>query len=384
MNRNRQIMAGILCVAFVLSTTAPIFSQQRQPAPVPEVVVLQGEKVQEPELTPKPPAGEVMVFRHEKVQGPEGAAIQHPGDDAFFFIASEMSFDGKLVKGAPYSAQAVTETIQTLGDGNRIVNKATATVYRDSEGRTRREQTLRAIGPFATGEEPPQTIFISDPVAGTSYMLDAKSHVARKTSTYRFNYKIAGPAELKVPAPPAAPGEPAAPPAAPEPGTARAKVMLRTATVGVGDGEMTAERVPGGDFVMSAPRVAGTAGMVMEFHGSEHKNVKSETLGKQAMEGVQAEGTRTTVTIAAGEIGNERPIEIISERWYSPELQTVVMTRHNDPRFGETVYRLTNINRSEPAKALFEVPADFTVKEGPAMAPGVGPVRVRTRKPIDE
>ena len=136
-----------------------------------------------------------------------------PGsEDAFYFVNSEMGFDGRLVKGAPYSAQAVTEMTQILGDGNRIVNKSTASIYRDSEGRTRREQTLRAIGPFATGGEPPQTIFISDPVAGTSYMLDARTHVARKTSSFRFEYKIAGPGEgIKTPAPADGVPQPAGP-----------------------------------------------------------------------------------------------------------------------------------------------------------------------------
>jgi TonB family protein len=88
----------------------------------------------------------------------------------------------------------------------------------------------------------------------------------------------------------------------------------------------------------------------------------TESLGKQTIEGVEAEGTRTTVTFPAGMMGNERPINIVSERWYSPELQTVVMTKHSDPRFGETSYRLTNINRSEPARTLFEVPSDYTLK----------------------
>jgi TonB family protein len=99
----------------------------------------------------------------------------------------------------------------------------------------------------------------------------------------------------------------------------------------------------------------------------------SESLGKQNVEGVEAEGTRSTVTIPAGEIGNERPIEIVNERWYSNELQTVVMTRHADPRFGESSYRLTNIDRREPAKSLFEVPVDYTVKGGPGgRGEGVG------------
>jgi hypothetical protein len=68
----------------------------------------------------------------------------------------------------------------------------------------------------------------------------------------------------------------------------------------------------------------------------------------------------------------------VSERWYSAELQTVVMTRHSDPRFGENSYRLTNISRSEPARTLFEVPGDFAIKEAP-LTPG--PMRMRMKKP---
>jgi TonB family protein len=102
--------------------------------------------------------------------------------------------------------------------------------------------------------------------------------------------------------------------------------------------------------------------------GWRNEVAKAESLGKQNVEGVEAEGTRSTVTIPVGEIGNERPIEIVNERWYSPELETVVMSRHSDPRIGESSYRLTNIDRSEPAKSLFEVPADYTLKSGPAMA----------------
>jgi hypothetical protein len=111
------------------------------------------------------------------------------------------------------------------------------------------------------------------------------------------------------------------------------------------------------------------AGVSMAWVGPQNRNAQTESLGKQNIEGVEAEGTRTTVTIPAGEIGNERPIEIVSERWYSDELQTVVMSRHSDPRFGENSYRLTNISRTEPARSLFEIPSDYTVKEGPIHKP---------------
>jgi hypothetical protein len=100
------------------------------------------------------------------------------------------------------------------------------------------------------------------------------------------------------------------------------------------------------------------------FSWSGEAEVNQEQLGTQTIEGVAAEGTRVTFTIPAGKIGNDRPIVTVNERWYSPELQTVVLTKNSDPRMGETTYRLTNIDRSEPDPSLFQVPADYTVDEG--------------------
>jgi hypothetical protein len=93
------------------------------------------------------------------------------------------------------------------------------------------------------------------------------------------------------------------------------------------------------------------------------KSTQREDLGQQAIEGVNASGTRTSTEIAAGAIGNEQPIKIVSEQWYSPDLQVLVLTKHADPRVGETTYRLTNIVRAEPAHSFFELPPDYTLKE---------------------
>src|SRR4051794_9714389 len=139
----------------------------------------------------------VVLTRQRVMQEPQDPQSPLPPDN-FVFIGTEMNFDGELVKGAPYSAQAVTENIQTLSDGNRIVNKTTASVFRDSEGRTRREHTLTALGPFANGGEPSQTISISDPVAGVNYALDPHTKTARKMMPMRFQFKLAGPGETRV------------------------------------------------------------------------------------------------------------------------------------------------------------------------------------------
>jgi hypothetical protein len=275
------------------------------------------------------------------------------GDNTFVFVSSEMSIDGKLVKGAPYSAQAINESVQTLAGGNRIVRQNTSTVYRDSEGRTRREQTISMVGGFAASGEPVQTTFINDPVAGVNYILDAKNRTARKID---YSAKIAAEKgmveamKLKadaIKAKAAEGGTSAGEKIAAEKATAAREFKFEMRTGGPGEGPVVAGGGQGG-FVMMGDK----------------KNTRKEELGKQTIEGVEAEGTRFTTTIPAGEIGNEQPIEMVFEKWYSPELQTVIMTKSSDPRTGENTYRLTNINRTEPPHSLFEVPSDYTVQEG--------------------
>lgn len=332
------LIVGItVSVLLAMSTTqSSAQQQQREAAPDPDMRI-QVERMQGPEMMPPMPP---------------------PGD--FLFLSTEMAFGGRLVKGAPYSAQAISETTQNLSDGNRIVTKSTAALYRDSEGRTRREQTLKAIGPFSDGGEPAQTIFIDDPVAGVSYALDPRTHIAQKMPPMRFKF------ELKVPGPGGEGAVGAGHGGAVGVGQANASVgQMR---VGVGPAEVPPPDRMEIERSMSARRVAEPRLM----WGWRNHESRSESLGKQSIEGVEADGTRSTVTIPAGEIGNERPIEIVNERWYSPELQTVVMTRHSDPRFGEASYRLTNIDRSEPVKSLFEVPADYKVQAGFGMGVGSG------------
>jgi hypothetical protein len=110
---------------------------------------------------------------------------------------------------------------------------------------------------------------------------------------------------------------------------------------------------------MAAPAVA--------FSTSTEAYVPSDRVGVEKLaardiEGVRAEGVRRTTTIPAGEIGNDLPIEIVSEEWFSPELQVLVLTERKDPRLGTSTYRVVNVIRAEPASYLFEVPSDYTVK----------------------
>jgi hypothetical protein len=271
-------------------------------------------------------------------------AISLPGPEGGMFF----SMGGKVVKGAPYSAEVITETSQVLGDGNRIVQKTSAMVYRDSDGRTRREQTIRGIGPWASGESR-QSISINDPVAGVTYMLDPAGKTVRELVTEmqvldekKIQFKVQEAGRT-------ASGEVAM----------GAGAVAGSAAAAAGGGTV----VSSGVFVAGDP-AAGTHVMMRNNRTLQGEPV-TDSLGQQMVGGVLAEGSRTTMTIPAGAIGNERPIEITDEQWYSPDLQMMVMTVHDDPRFGRTVYQVTNINRSEPSSSLFDVPSEYRRIEVP-------------------
>jgi hypothetical protein len=230
-----------------------------------------------------------------------------------FNVLGSSMINGPTVKGAPYAAQAVNEMVQTLADGNRITNTSTSTLYRDSQGRERREE--------ASG----RSIFITDPVDGVSYTLEPHSKVARKNAK---------------------------------------SVVTVTTDGGSGGGRSGTTMTMTNTIVLDSP---GGRPETFFFSNQEVSSSKVkpvvEHLGTQTIEGVSAEGTRTTVTIPAGQIGNELPIVTVTERWYSAELQVTVMNKRSDPRTGTTTYKLTNINRSEPSPTLFQVPADYTVHD---------------------
>ncbi len=258
------------------------------------------------------------------------------GLNTFKFVASEAAIPGKVVKGAPYSATAVTETVQTLPDGNRITQKITSFVARDSEGRTRREQSLPVIGPWASGGADAKIVTINDPVNEVSYMLDDRDETARKL-----------PAMQPLP----------------------------------GKGENVLYQKIRRDDGQAAP-AAGVAETVIvrTLSGPPPKSVPAEAsqrekLGQTSIEGVMADGERTTTVVPAGAVGNDRPITVTDEKWYSPELQTTVLSKHSDPRMGETTFRLTNISRSEPPAALFQVPADYQIIDS-----GKGMIEVKIDK----
>jgi len=236
----------------------------------------------------------------------------------------------RIVKNAPFSAQGTTTTTQVLADGNRIVQTQEMTLARDSDGRTRREMSVDKVGPWSTDSNG-KVVFIRDPVAGATYVLQPDGQHAIKTTMH---------------APPEGGGEPA--------------LVVKKQIMEQG---LQAK----GEALRTESRMMTRNGVVQSFIvGEETSSQQMEKLGDQTIEGVRAHGTRETRTIAAGAIGNERPIEIVSEVWYSPDLQMIVLSKHTDPRVGETVYKLSNIQIAEPDPTLFQVPASYTVQQGPA------------------
>jgi hypothetical protein len=202
--------------------------------------------------------------------------------------------DGKIVKGEPLSAELIVTRETVLSDGNKIRNESQSKIYRDADGRVRREMgvdlAMAAVGPVKHS-----LTVITDPVAGSRYILNPENKTARQ-----------------------------APMRGPNPGP--------------GDHEAHMKALGGGG------------------------DVTKEQLGTKTVNGVQAEGVRVTRTIAAGSMGNEKPIMVVTERWFSPDLQMVVMTTHTDPMMGTVTTKLVNVTPGAPDAALFQVPSDYSLK----------------------
>jgi hypothetical protein len=222
------------------------------------------------------------------------------------FIGPEIPL-GPIVRGAPFSADASTSVTQLLGDGTRINRTVTAKLFRDGDGRVRREQTILGLAAVDPSDESQRIITILDPVAGVTYVLDPRTHRARRT-----------PLALRE-------RRPEAPPPPPLPGEQPRRVGERLETL------------------PNPP----------------------QPLGTKQIEGLDVVGTRRTETIPAGRIGNDRAFDIVDERWESPALKLLVQSQHHDPRTGDVEYRLTNISRADQPYDLFAVPADYTIVDTP-------------------
>jgi len=214
------------------------------------------------------------------------------------FIYHEVMRGGEFVKGAPYSATAVTETTQVLADGNRIVNKSVALLARDSGGRTRREETVSNLGPLHTSAS--RLAFITDPVVKSEYVLDLDNHTAQ---LHQFSAVKVLTIEQKQALFQAASGKP--------------------------------------------------------LEGTSVADIKQQALPGESIDGIMCEHILQTETIPAGSVGNERAIVVTSETCASPELHLLLMRKRNDPRYGTTDYQLTGIRKGEPDESLFKVPSDF-------------------------
>jgi hypothetical protein len=264
---------------------------------------------------------------------------------------------GRAVKGAPYSGEEVNETNQVLADGTRIHREIHTKVYRDSEGRTRRET--------------PDNITITDPVAGATWVLNPKTMTGSKlamagpnfsyfrTDNFESIHRSGNDMPTTFSMHMTSDG-----------GTPTMTVNGQTIDTKTVE-ELIAKAKASGDHTVTIagntidagmltgetkPRAMAAAKMVAILP-------KGDPIGKQMIEGVEADGTRNVETIEAGAIGNDRPIQVTNERWYSSDLQMVIQSKHSDPRTGEETFRLINIQRGDPSSYLFQPPSGYTINE---------------------
>jgi hypothetical protein len=215
--------------------------------------------------------------------------------------------EGKTITGSPLSGDIVTSRDTTLADGNRIHNESTTKVYRDAQGRVRRDVGVDLATP-ATGNVKRSMVVISDPLAGKRYMLNPDNKTAR-------------------------------------------------------------------EMPMHGPKHQGEEHMKAMGGPAEPGPITKEQMGTKSVNGIQAEGVRVTRTIPAGAIGNDKPIEVVTERWYSTDLQIAVMTVHTDPMMGTVTTKLVNVTRGDPDASLFQVPSDYKVEVGKPNEPMYMPMK---------
>jgi hypothetical protein len=310
----------ILLTAFVLGIAVPgvaLAAQQVQLTP------------EQKEKLAKLEAIERDVQNAPPTPSPETAAKVALEKAGAAGMRSKMAVEARTIANAPYSAEAVTESTQVLADGNRIARKTITRIFRDGDGRTRREQV--------NDNGVVESVSIVDPVAHLSYVLQPDSRTA-----YRDFVLIGLPTMMR--------SKMEGVEATDEKLAVAAQAKL----------EMEQQRRQGGP--PPPPPPPGPDGRVV-FERMPAGQTVREDLGRQSIEGVVATGSRSTTTIPAGAIGNLQPIQVVSEQWFSPDLQVFVMTKHNDPRSGETTYRLQSIVRAEPDRSLFTVPPDYTLRE---------------------
>jgi hypothetical protein len=316
------------------------------------------------------PAGPTTHIVHGGgVPGDEPVMVT--GGPGFQFVSSA-PISTRVVKGSPYSLEAKIDTTQTLADGNRISHHSIVHMYRDSEGRTRREETFANIGPWAAAGAPPTLVTIQDPLAGVDYVLDSEHKIAtRLPSPPMPNFQAFKSEHGSHSTNQAEKNPPAS--------------MTNQIGVAGSSGSKSADVASAGVFsaMVPGPGLVGGYAVNEGYIANESYSVKSgpsivsssigeqgvpngksQSLGKETIAGASAEGTRTSVEIPVGVVGNERPLELVNEKWFSPELQIVLRTKQSDPRLGDTEYNVTRLERAEPPHSLFEVPSDYQLIEG--------------------
>lgn len=355
------------------------------------------------ELAP-PAAHDVLVLADA------GGAMEAPhavigGHDTLAFAAEQLG-QGRVVKGAPYCADAEHESIQTLADGNRIVHKKVTRLCRDGEGRTRQEVERGGR----------RIVYLRDPVSRENWVLDPERKTARrigpmgmhfehdasawreygekmrewaKSFSERVKRDANAPTPPVPPAPPTgwvAPGTPMAIPAAPPvpvvvtenehevrdaKGKPRKEVQVQVLRMDPPPVPMPPAAPLPPMVGVHHPAIAPLPpGVAMRWQmGAPRGPGVTTSLGTKEIEGVRANGERTTWTIEAGKIGNEKPIVMTRDVWTSPDLMLTVLSRDADPRSVETVYRLAKVKRGEPDAALMKVPAEYSTSGRPASAP---------------
>jgi hypothetical protein len=393
--RLKSLIAALL-VCFVPTWAAPVWADEPPRARAAE---RPNQRIEREVLIMRDGAmddGDVLMAqagpeagRHRVEMFNTGELPNIPDIDGIVSAAMAEAFAGvpgmrsrQVVKNAPYSAEVISERIQTLSDGNQITKRNATAAFRDSIGRTRQEMRdakgeLRSV---QISDAADGTRYILQPMRKTATRINVDKEFAKKMEAWKDKAEAKRKEGKTVIIERSGPGEEAVIRTIEVPGEGGKMEVRKEVKINVlgkdGPNERTIVQFGDGPGTIGHPPLPESfAGgpMVTSFGDMEWSaKATAKDLGTRDFDGVRAEGKSRSYTIPAGEIGNKNPITVTTETWYSPELQVTVYSKRSDPRVGDTIYRLANIKRNEQPIALFSVPADYTVKEVPR-------VRVETR-----
>lgn len=255
----------------------------------------------------------------------------------------------RAIKLAPYTAQFKTTTVKTLADGTTITREFTETRARDSQGRTM--SSRNNPNPLVATLPPFSSFNVHDPVEGTQTTWNTNSKHAQAIKlpqqSQRQGCWATDSGNMKWNYGPSVPR------------TTAAQINSAAAPAVKGSAPVRSESEDVGTEVVTTAQIGSSASPAAIRQARVRPDV--EDLGTETIQDLETHGTRSTTTIPAGQIGNDKALVTVHEEWIAPNIGVVVRRINDSPQNGKTTMELVSIDLTEPPLTTFQPPDGYEV-----------------------